>query len=139
MTQSEIGPLLKMLSNRLKASADASLKKSNVTLAQTQVMKFVHQRGGRTTQNEIEEYLDVAHPTAVGIISRLEKNGFLNCYFDSGNRNRKIVCITKKAEALREFLYSEMRRAEEILTKGLSEAELSELSRMLRILYRNLE
>lgn len=139
MTQSEIGPLLKMLSNRLKTSADASLKKSNVTLAQTQLMKFVHQHGGRTTQNEIKEYLDIAHPTAVGIISRLEKNGFLYCYLDPGNRNRKIVCTTKKAEALGEHMYAEMRRAEETLTRGLSDTELLELSRMLRILYRNLE
>lgn len=135
----DIGPLIKMLNDKLKASADASLKKSGLTFSQTIVMEFVHSQGGQTTQKEIEEHMGVAHPTIVGIVSRLEKNGFLACYVDESNRRNKIVRETDKALKMSKIMQSERAKTERQLIKGLSNEELNELRRMLRKIYENIE
>lgn len=139
MRKDNIGYLLKQLNDRIKIYADASLKKNNVTFSQTIVLEFIHSQGGETTQKEIEDYLGVAHPTVVGLVSRLEKNGFLTCFTDQENRRNKIVCITEYARKLGDAMQAEMDTTEQRLISGLSENEIAELRRMLRILYRNME
>lgn len=135
----DIGPLIKMLNDKLKASADASLKKNRLTFSQTIVMEFIHSQGGQTTQKEVEEYMGVAHPTVVGIISRLEKNGFLSCSMDESNRRNKVVRETDKALKMSKFMLNERTKKERQLTKGLSDEELNELRRMLLKIYQNIE
>lgn len=135
----DIGPLIKMLNDKLKASADASLKESGLTFSQTIVMEFVHKQGGQTTQKEVEEHMGVAHPTVVGIISRLEKNGFLTCGMDESNRRNKIVRETDKALKMSKKMQSDRTKTERRLTKGLSDEELGELRRMLLKIYQNIE
>lgn len=139
MRKENIGYLLKQLNDRIKIYADASLKKNNVTFSQTIVLEFIHSQGGETTQKEIEDYLGVAHPTVVGLVSRLEKNGFLTCFTDQEDRRNKIVRITEYAKKFGDAMQAEMDTTEQRLISGLSENEISELRRMLRILYRNME
>lgn len=135
----DIGILIKMIDNRLKASADASLKQYNLTLSQTQVLDYVHFQGGQTTQKDVEDYLGVAHPTVVGIISRLEKNGFLSCYIDPDNRRNKIVCSTEKAKEVKSIMRKEMKHTEKRITSKLSLEEIEELRRLLKVVYTNIE
>ncbi|MGN0156732.1 MAG: MarR family winged helix-turn-helix transcriptional regulator [Lachnospiraceae bacterium] len=134
----DVGMLIKLINDRLKASADADLKERNLTLSQVRVLGFIHSCNGQTTQKDIEDFLGVAHPTVVGIISRLEKNGFLTCYFAPDNKRCKIVCNTKKATALSNFMSDQMKHTEEMLTKNLSTTEVHELCRMLEIIYHNI-
>lgn len=134
----DIGALLKMINDHLKANADAALKAHNLTLSQSRVLNFISSQGNQTTQKEIEDYLGVAHPTVVGIISRLEKNGFLFCYLDPGNKRSKIVCATEKAIRLGDVLSAGMKETEKRLTANLSPDEIKELHRMLEILYTNI-
>lgn len=139
MDLNDIGPILKRLNDKLKISATASLKEHGLTFSQAMVMDFVHSQGGQTTQKEIEEHMQVAHPTVVGIISRLEKNGFITCFMDETNRRSKIVRTTDKAMKMRNILYAESQEMERRFTKGLSESETAELRRMLGIIYKNIE
>lgn len=78
----DIGMLLKQINDKLKIIADNSLKESGLTISQTRVMQIIHEKGGEVTQKEIEKHLQVSHPTVVGIVSRLEKNGYLSCRVD---------------------------------------------------------
>ncbi|MBD5383918.1 MAG: MarR family transcriptional regulator, partial [Ruminococcaceae bacterium] len=80
MEERDIGLLIKRLADKIKFSVDVLLKEQGVTFSQTLVIDFLHSQGGRATQKEIEDHLQVSHPTVVGIISRLEKNGFVSCH-----------------------------------------------------------
>ena len=82
MEEKDIGYLIKNINDKLKVKADADLKHSNLTLAQSRVLAFLDRRGGQATQKEIEVYLEVSHPTVVGIISRMKQNGHLRCWVD---------------------------------------------------------
>ena len=71
MLQKDIGYLIKNINDKLKVKADADLKHSKLTLAQSRVLAFLDSQGGQATQKEIEVYLEVSHPTVVGIISEI--------------------------------------------------------------------
>ncbi len=135
----DIGPMIKILNDKLKATADASLKENALTFSQSMVMEFVHSQGGKATQKNVEERMAVAHPTVVGIVSRLEKNGFLTCHTDEFDRRNKIVCETQKALDLYEIMQNERQKTERKLTKGFSERELENLRQMLEALLKNIE
>lgn len=138
MNEKDIGRLIKILSDKIKASVDVLLKEQGLTFSQTLVIEFLYERGGRATQKGIEEYLQVSHPTVVGIISRLEKNGFITCFMDEKDRRNKIVCATDKALNIVDVMRIEKGKMEKKLTKGISEAELAEFRRMIDILYKNI-
>ena len=139
MPQKDIGYLIKNINDKLKVKADADLKHSNLTLAQSRVLAFLDSRGGRATQKEIEVYLDVSHPTVVGIISRMERNGHLRCWVDETDKRNKVVALTDQAKALGEEMEQRISANEKMLLASLSEADIKKLKQMLLIIYNNLE
>lgn len=139
MPQKDIGYLIKNINDKLKVKADADLKHSNLTLAQSRVLAFLDSRGGQATQKEIEVYLEVSHPTVVGIISRMEQNGHLQCWVDETDKRNKIVALTEQAKALGEEMEQRISANEKMLLASLSEADVKKLKQMLLTMYNNLE
>ena len=139
MQEKDIGYLFKNINDKLKVKADADLKHSNLTLAQSRVLAFLDSRGGQTTQKEIEVHLEVSHPTVVGIISRMEKNGHLRCWVDETDKRNKIVALTEQAKALGEEMEQRISANEKMLLASLSEADIKKLKQLLLIIYNNLE
>lgn len=134
-----IGFLIKQITDKIKVSADASFKEKNLTLTQARVLEYIMRKGGSTTQKSIEEYLDVSHPTVVGIVSRMEKNGHLICHVDEDDRRNKIVEITGQAACLSRELEEGKKIQDEKLLRGLTEEEIDKLYDMLCIMRRNVE
>lgn len=138
MNERDIGLLIKRLADKIRISVDVLLKEQGLTFSQTLVIDFLHSRNGKATQKEIEDHLQVSHPTVVGIISRLEKNGFVSSHTDEKDRRNKIVCAADKALNMLDAVNAGKRQMEEKLTKGLSEEELNEFRRIIDIFYENI-
>ena len=134
-----IGPLLKSIHERMKASADADLKAQGLTFAQSQVIVFLRDVGGQALQKQVEEHLDVSHPTVTGIVGRMEKNGFVRTWTDERDHRNKIVKLTDKSEEVGVAMERTMRAREERLLEGLDQRDRSELRRLLRQVYKNLQ
>lgn len=100
-------------------------------------MECLSDREGRATQKSIEEFLKVSHPTVVGLISRMEKKGYLRCYQDEGDRRNKIVEMTQKARLISHEMQKEVAAQEEKLLRGLTGEETESLKRMLQTIYHN--
>ena len=83
--------------------------------------------------------MNVAHPTVVGIVSRLEKNDFLKCKIDEADKRNKIVCLTEKAIAVGEQMNNEIEMNEKMLLNNLSDDDINSLRRILKTIYKNLE
>lgn len=139
MPQKDIGYLIKNINDKLKVKADAELKHSKLTWSQSRVLAFLDSRGGQATQKEIEVYLEVSHPTVVGIISRMEQNGHLRCWVVKTDRRNKVVALTEQAKALGEEMEQRIAANEKILLASLPEADIKKLKQMLLIIYNNLE
>lgn len=136
--QKKIGYMFKLISDRMKADGDAALKEKNLTFVQSQVLRYLRMHNGRSTQKEIEDYFQVSHPTIVGIISRMENNGYLQCYTDMKDRRQKIVEMSSAGYAVEDQIHAEIRARDRRLVEGLNEQEVNDLMRMLEMICRNL-
>lgn len=133
-----IGYQFKLISDKLKVHADADLKNQGLTLAQSRVLTFLNEQDGIATQKEIEDYLQVSHPTVVGLVSRMEQNELVETWFDPENRRNKMVRLTEKSKKIGENMDEVTEQHDKALLNGLSEQEQTELNRMLNIILKNL-
>ncbi len=138
MESNQIGFLLKTITDKLKTDAETDFKKYNITFAQSRVLAYLNKCGGQTTQKDLEDHLCVSHPTVVGIVSRMEQNGYVTCRFDPDNKRNKIIERTEKAIFYGEEINKVTRQKEKSLVSGLSEKQVEELRKMLEIIYINI-
>lgn len=139
MKEARVGYLLKKITDKIKIKVDADLKRHNLTLSQNHVLIFLDERGGEATQKEIKDFLEVTHPTVVGLVSRMEQNGFLTSWIDPEDRRNKIVKMTEKASNLMKQVKAEAIMHEEEILYSLSEEQRKELKEMLTVIYRNID
>lgn len=130
MLKNDVGYLIKSINDKLKVRADAELKKYHLTMSQSRVLVYLRSRGGQATQKEIETFLDVAHPTVVGLVSRMEQSGYVTCWPCEDGRN-KYVKLTPQAEAIDKDMQENMHANEEMLLAPLSPEERERLRDLL--------
>lgn len=132
MLKNDVGYLIKSINDKLKVRADAELKQYHLTISQSRVLVYLRSRGGQATQKEIETFLDVAHPTIVGLVSRMEQNGYVTCWPCEDGRN-KYVKLTPQAEAIDKDMRENMRANEQMLLAPLSPEDRERLRDLLLI------
>lgn len=130
MLKNDVGYLIKSINDKLKVRADAGLKQYHLTISQSRVLVYLRSRGGQATQKEIETFLDVAHPTVVGIVSRMEQNGYVTCWPCEDGRN-KYVRLTPQAEAIDKDMQENMQASEQMLLQPLSPEDRERLRDLL--------
>lgn len=128
--KNDVGYLIKRINDKLAVRADAELKQFNLTMSQCRVFLYLSSRGGQATQKEIETFLDVAHPTVVGLVSRMEQNGYVTCWPCKDGRN-KYVKLTPQAEAIDKDMQENMHANEEMLLAPLSPEDRERLRDLL--------
>lgn len=104
----------------------------------TQTVGVLDKSGGKSTQKDVETYLEVSHPTVVGLLSGLESRGLVSCVFDSDDKRMKSVYITDEGSAL---LKSSRRDAIDVgkeFWKDFSDEEIETLIAILEKLKGNL-
>ncbi len=139
MPKKDVGYLIKNINDKLKAKADADFKRYNLTLAQSRVFAFLHSNGGQATQKEIEVFLEVSHPTVVGIVSRMEQNGHVISWIDENDKRLQLVKLTGAAEALSMDMEHNISANEQKMLASLSGEEIEQLRELLLAVYKNLE
>ena len=139
MHPKDVGYLIKTINDKLKARADRDLKSRGLTLAQSRVLGFLHGRDGRATQKEIEEFMEVSHPTVVGIVSRMEQSGYVTTWIDPQNKRNKMVQLTPQANLEGETLDLTIRAQEERMLRGLTPEQVTQLEQFLLVIYQNLD
>ena len=91
-----IGYLLARIHSNMDRRANNNLKASGMTFSQMRLMHFLFKQGEATpSQKDIEDFLQVSHPTVVGLIQRLEAKELVRSGFDSQDRRVKSVYLTE--------------------------------------------
>jgi hypothetical protein len=104
------------------------------------VLKYLRENQNKmVTQKEIEQYLEVSHPTTVGILKRLESKGFIQTEIIKEGRFSKQVVLTEKSNVLHKNFQMEHMESEKRLLAPLSPAEREELIVLLQTIYENLK
>ncbi len=136
----DMGFLIQLISNLLRKAANHELEANGITIRQGRVLGYLHEREGLvTTQKDIQEHFEITHPTAVGIIKRLEQKELIRTRTDERDRRVKIVELDEKEESLHRRMIGLKEKMENRLSAGLSEGERAELTRLLVRIHDNLK
>ena len=128
--KNDVGYLIKRINDKLAVRAVAELKQYHLTMSQGRVFLYLSSRGGQATQKEIETFLGVAHPTVVGLVSRMEQSGYVTCWPCEDGRN-KYVKLTPQAEVIDKDMQENMHANEEMLLAPLSPEDRERLRDLL--------
>ena len=139
MQKTHIGYLIKGINDKIKVNADSDLSGHNLTMAQSRVLVYLLNKGGKATQKQIEDYLEVSHPTVVGIVSRMEKNGFLTSKVDQEDHRNRVIELTSHAYTTGKDMDKVVSKMEKDLLSPLSETQIKELTKLLELIYQNVK
>ena len=138
-TRQAISFLMKLIADRV--STLFSLRAEvPLTAAQSRVVMYLEAcGGGPLSQKEIEQYLNVTHTTAKGLLQRLEEKGFVRTAFDSKDGRVKNAYLTEQARKCRDELMDHIRALTDQMMQGISAEEETYLFELLRRVYGNIK
>ena len=139
MKKKSIGGMIKYISDKVRQKADNNLKDHNVTLSQVRVLNFLWRENGSCSQNEIEDFLQVSHPTVVGLVSRMEQSGYIQTSVSPDDKRNKIVTVTDSGMSLACELCRYMEDIDKRMLVGLTDEQQAQLADMLYIVAQNFE
>ena len=136
----ELALKLKMIDDSIKKKANNDLVEMDLTIVQHHTLVYlVHQNDLTAELKAIEREFRVSQPTVAGIAQRLEAKGYVEALAHPTDKRVKLIRLTDQGEALCRRSWEKMKARMDGMTAGLSEEELSELDRLLDIVYRNVE
>lgn len=139
MKKKSIGGMIKYISDKVRQKADNNLKNHNVTLSQVRVLNFLWSENGSCSQKQIEDFLQVSHPTVVGLVSRMEQSGYIQTSVSPDDKRNKIVTVTDSGMSLACELCRYMEDIDKRMLVGLTDEQQAQLADMLYIVAQNFE
>ncbi len=133
-----VGYWVAMTSHAIRRAIDAELAKENITLRQFEVLAWIALEGEQS-QVELAERLGIEAPTLAGILTRMERDGWLERYGCPEDRRRKRIRATPKAEAVWVRMTDCSRRVRAKATEGISAEDLALFKQICEKLRTNLE
>lgn len=100
-----------------------ALAQMELTSAQGRILGYLGLRKTAPCPKDIEEEFHLSHPTVSGLLSRLEKKGFLEFRSDESDRRMKRIYLLDKGKACNTSMYETIRSTEEKLVTGFTEEE----------------
>lgn len=129
-----IGGLIKHLHKLFEQAINKKMVSANITASQMEVLVYVYFKnaeGLEVNQVDIEKNLNLKNPTVTGLISRLEKKGYLKREKSSKGNNYKSVVVTESGKSIIENGQSLVSEVENEMLSPLDENEKKELIRLI--------
>lgn len=136
--EESVGYWVTMTSHAIRRAIDLELAKETITFRQFEVLAWIALEGEQS-QVELAERLGIEAPTLAGILSRMERDGWLERYGCPEDRRRKRIRVTPKAEAVWVRMADCCRRVRAKATQGISPEELESFKRICQQLRANVE
>jgi DNA-binding MarR family transcriptional regulator len=125
-------------SHALRRALNAELAREGITYRQWEVLARIALEG-ELSQSELADSLGIEAPTLVGILDRMERDGWLDRYHCPNDRRKKRIRATEKAEAVWARMV-ECAHAVRIRARaGLSDDELEQLRLICHRIRSNLD
>lgn len=136
--ESSVGCWVTLTSHALRRALDAELAKENITLRQWEVLAWLSFQGEQS-QVELAERLGIEAPTLAGILTRMERDGWLERFSCPVDRRKKRIRPTPKAEAVWVRMIECCHRVRERAIENISSQDLECLRRTCETIRQNLE
>jgi MarR family transcriptional regulator, transcriptional regulator for hemolysin len=113
------------------------MKPHGLTHAQSYVLNHLYLEDG-LTQTALAKRMHIGTVTVSGLVDRLEARGWVSRTEDKSDRRAKKVWLSKSGADVMTHMTREFATLNDITLEGLSDDEVTEMSRMLRIVRANL-
>ena len=117
------GLMFRTLSFALAQTMNETLSSLELTFSQGHILGYLAHCQTPPCAKDIEERFQLSHPTVSGLLSRLEKKGFLSQQPDPQDRRRKLVVLLPKGRACTEAMSEVIRSGDESLLQGFAPEE----------------
>ena len=117
------GHLLRILSCGISQNITNALGQMELTSAQGHIIGYLAQRQEPACPRDVEEQFRLSHPTVSGLLSRLEKKGFIEMRPDPNDRRCKRIYLLQKGRDCNGVLFRTIQANEERIVQGFSDEE----------------
>lgn len=117
------GLIFRMLSFSLAQRMNETLSCLELTFSQGHILGYLAHCPEPPCARDIEERFQLSHPTVSGLLSRLEKKGFLSQQPDPQDRRRKLLMLLPKGKACTDTMEAVIRQGDEALLRGFTPEE----------------
>jgi MarR family transcriptional regulator for hemolysin len=114
------------------------LAPQGITFRQAQVLGCLA-LAGPLAQNEIADRMRIEPPTLVGVLDRMERDGWIRRDSDKRDRRRKLIHATPAARPAWAKIVAVANRVRERATRGMTAAQLAQLRKLLALVQSNLQ
>lgn len=108
-----------------------ALAQMELTAAQGHIMGYLAHRKEAPCSRDIEEAFHLSHPTVSGLLSRLEKKGFIEFRTDPLDRRCKRIYVLEKGHECNERIHNTILNTEKQIVQGFTEAEQTQFGAFL--------
>ena len=137
MDTNKIAILIKKISLEFDKLSNPYFSKYDLSASQYKILKYLYsQNSGTARVVDLERFYSMTHPTTLGLLEELEKNGYTTRIDNPNDKRGKLVALTKKSKSMKNKLISLGDEIENKLTETLNIKEKQELVRLLSKLTR---
>ena len=129
--RSYFGHRLRILHWALDQSMTNALAGMELTAAQGRILAYLAHREDPPCSRDIEEAFQLTHPTVSGLLSRMEKKGFLQLRTDEADRRCRRIYILPKGLQCHTLMHTTILGNEEKLVEGFTPQEQEQFARLL--------
>lgn len=135
--ENSVGFWVCQASHALQRAFNEELAPQGVTFRQAQVLGCLALEG-RLSQTDLAERMRIEPPTLVGIIDRMERDGWIRRYGDQNDRRRKFVEAMPAAKPVWTKIAAAAKRVRGRATQGMTPGQLAQLRKLLDVVQNNL-
>jgi MarR family transcriptional regulator for hemolysin len=136
--ENSVGYWICQASHAFQRAFNEELAPQGVTYRQAQVLGCLALEG-RLSQIDLAERMRIEPPTLVGILDRMERDGWIRRDGDKNDRRRKLVQPTAAAKPIWTKIVGVAKRVRARATRGMTNTHLAQLKKLLGLVQANLQ
>ncbi len=130
MELTHFGHLARVLHWLTDQAITARLEEMELTASQGRVMGYLAHCNEPPCPRDLEEEFRLSHPTVSGLLTRLEKKGFLELRSDPADRRCKRIVVTEKGMGFNQAIHDTILTMEEQMVRDFTESEKEQFSQL---------
>jgi MarR family transcriptional regulator for hemolysin len=135
--ENSVGYWVCQASHALQKAFNEELAPQGVTFRQAQVLGCLALEG-RLSQTDLAERMRIEPPTIVGILDRMERDGWIRRGGDKKDRRKKLVEVMPAAKPVWTKIVAVAKRVRARATRGMTATQLAQLKKLLDVVRANL-
>lgn len=135
--EQSVGFWIGMTSRVLERALNEELAPHGITSQQWQVLGWLALEG-QLTQAELAERMRLEAPTLVGILDRMERDGWIVRQPSATDRRKKLICPTPRVQPVWRKIMSGIRRVRARAFRGLTPQRMKLVIKVLAAIQENL-